>query len=848
MKSIFLFLFIGNLVPAFSQPILQNLSGTAWQFKERGNTNWRPATVPGSIHTDLMAVKALPDPNFRDNEKWVQWVSNLDWEYKSEFSVLPDLSSKPKIDLVLKGLDTYADVFLNGEKILQSENMFLEHRLDVKKLLVSGNNELRILFRSPLKSALPALISNPQTLPAINDDMHMKTSPYTRKAGYHYGWDWGPRLVTSGIWRPLFLEGYDQARIENLFLETEKISKGKAFLAGTLELQNALPEGYVLQLKIGKTEKKILLPDSAKGKRFHRFEIEVANPELWWTNGLGKPFLYDVQAQVLKGGVLQDQKKFPFGIRTIEVVHEKDAGGKSFFFKLNGLPVFMKGANYIPQDNFLTRVGEDRYRKLLGSAKEANMNMLRVWGGGIYENDIFYHLCDSLGLMVWQDMMFACTMYPGTESFRNSVVNEVRQNVRRLRNHCSIALWCGNNENETGWLKRWMMGRIPYSKSDSAKVYGDHKVLFHSLIPSVLKEEDPGRFYTRSSPSANDDAIMPDKRGFGDIHDWNVWFGTGDYRTYANTVSRFHSEYGFQSFPAMETIRRFSEKQDWYEDSDVMDVHQKHPNGNSKIRRFASQFYPKPKDFEEFLYISQLQQAEAMKFAVETHRIRQPYCMGSLYWQLNDCWPAASWSSIDYYGRWKATQYFVKKANEPKRVVSRIQKDSVLVYVLNETKSDLPFKSVKIDWVDFSGKVLFSRKEAVSGKNVVAPLSVLKVGSSVAGNGTFDSTQTFLRVSVMDRDEKVILSNHQFFRLPKDLSLPKEGIQKSLVKTGNGYRLTLSGPFLHKNLMVGSTDPEISFSDNYMDILPGEPVVLEFSSVKEVRLEDLKFTCLNPSK
>ena len=802
--------------------------------------------MPGTIHTDLMAVKAIPDPNQRDNEKWVQWVSNMDWEYKSEFELLPDIETKQNVQLVFKGLDTYAEVFLNGKSILSSDNMFLEHRIDVKSLLKKGKNEIRIVFISPLKAALPELAGNKQVLPAINDAMPLKTSPYTRKAGYHYGWDWGPRLVTSGIWRPVTLEGFNDARIENVFLETSKIDKLTALLKGNVTVDKFSTSPLSLKIQIGKKLLNLSITDLKSGTSIVPFQIQIDKPELWWTNGLGKPHLYDVQVLLLNGSKRVDVNNFHFGIRTVEVIHEMDASGKSFYFKLNGLPVFMKGANYIPQDNFLPEVSDHRYRKLLSAAKDANMNMLRVWGGGIYENDVFYNLCDSLGLMVWQDMMFACTMYPGTEKFRNSVEAEVGQNIRRLRNHPSIALWCGNNENETGWLKRWMMGGIPYSKSDSTTIYNDHKVLFHTLIPKIINKEDPGRFYTRSSPSANDDGIAPDKKGFGDIHDWHVWFGSGDYRKYENNVSRFQSEYGFQSFPAMETIRKFSEERDWFEDSDVMDVHQKHTNGNSKIRKFASQFYPKPGNFAEFVYISQLQQAEAMRFAVETHRKNMPYCMGSLYWQLNDCWPAASWSSIDYYGKWKATHYFVKKANAQQIVVVRLNKDTVKTTLVNDALERLPVHSIDVKWVGFDGKVHLSNSRLLNKTESIGSMSSWTVKILKPDPGfTLDSFKTLVIVSVLDSKGKVLSRDHQYLKLPKYLSLPEVKLEKKLEEIPSGYRLTLNSSSLVKNLLIEIEAPDIHFSDNYFDVLPGESISLEIKTDKKLLIKDLSFSSLN---
>jgi len=424
------------------------------------------------------------------------------------------------------------------------------------------------------------------------------------------------------------------------------------------------------------------------------------------------------------------------------------------------------------------------------------------------------------------------------------IKQEVKQNIQRLRNHPSIAVWCGNNENETGWIKRWMMGGNPYSPSDSAKIYEDHKTLFHKIIPEIVKAEDPSRFYTRSSPSANDDAIKPDKIGFGDIHDWHVWFGSGDYRKYASNVSRFQSEYGYQSFPAMESIKKFSEKHDWFEDSDVMDVHQKHPNGNSKIRKFSAQFYNKPKDFESFTYISQLQQAEAMKFAIETHRSRMPYCMGTLYWQLNDCWPAASWSSIDYYGTWKATQYFAKKANEPLLLFARLAKDSIAISIANESFKSIALQGFEILWKNFSGKEL-SKKEIVEEIKIADNTVWNKKYAFIGLNwNPSDSSSIFRQVKANSKSESAKLTDHIFYRLPKYLTLNEVELTKSLMKTPTGYNLKISSGSLVKNLYISHKKSYIHFSDNYFDLLPGETKEVQFSAFEPIDISDLDFKML----
>lgn len=795
---------------------------TGWQYKEANNINWLAATVPGCIHTDLMANNKMPDPYWRDNEKWVQWVSQLAWDYKCNFNLLETMKQHRHIEIDFDGLDTYAEVFLNDNPLLKADNMFVKWKRDITQQVKNGNNELLVKFRSPTREAMADYYLNPITLPATNDGSDIKLSPYTRKAGYQYGWDWGPRLVTTGIWRPVKLTAWSGAIVRDVQVQTLKANAKEALVkvSWVIEADTNMQVNLASILETNGLQSTTTLKP---GKNTFDQVLRVKNPKLWWPNGWGSPYLYQGKFTMAEGRkVLQtDEKKI--GIRTVEVVHEMDNRGKSFYFKINDVPIFMKGANFIPVDNFVTRANRARYRNLLTSAKNANMNMLRVWGGGIYEQPDFYQLCDSLGLMVWQDFMFACTMYPGSDAFRENVRKEVTYNVRRLRNHASIALWCGNNENETGWFKRWMRGRIPYSVEDSTIIYNDHKFLFHELIPDIVAKEDPLRFYHRSSPSANDDNIRPDKKGYGDIHDWHVWFGTGDYREYEKHVSRFQSEYGYQSFPDFETIKKFSTEGDWTADSDVMDVHQKHTNGNAKIRRFAAQFYPAPKDFKQFIYISQLQQAEAMKFAIETHRRNMPYCMGSLYWQLNDCWPVASWSSIDYYGRWKAVHYAVQQANAPVGLTFKQTADSIAVFSLIDNLASAR-GILEVQVIDFSGKVVKTDKRNVTWQTNAAQKLVSFSTASLLGN--VNPKDVVVVASLKNQKDQELASSHRFLMLPKELNLSKPTVTWKATPQTGGARLELKTDKLVKNLHLFLENGEAHFSQNYFDILPGKTYVV----------------------
>ena len=519
-----------------------------------------------------------------------------------------------------------------------------------------------------------------------------------------------------------------------------------------------------------------------------------------------------------------DEKEIKIGIRTIEVIHEKDSIGKSFYFKLNGIPVFMKGANYIPLDNFPSRVTKDRYENCIQTAVDANMNMLRVWGGGIYENDEFYDLCDQKGLLVWQDFMFACSLYPGDELFLENVRQEITDNVKRLRNHPSIALWCGNNEINTAWNGwGWKQEMEKKSPELAKKLWNDYDKLFNKLIPQTLKTVDSTRFYWPSSPMASKDQKAGDLRS-GDIHYWDVWHFGKPFTEYNNNVGRFMSEYGFQSFPDIKTVETYTMSRDRTIESTVMTAHQRHPRGNELIKTYLDYYYKKPKDFQNFLYVGQVLQAEGIKMAIEAHRRAKARCMGTLYWQLNDCWPVASWSSTDYYGRWKALHYFVKKAYAPILISQTINDSNATVTLVSDLLTN---KSLQIECkiIDFEGTILWKQNKNI----IVIANSTTNFSIDFGSVKTYDSikTKTLLLISALD--EKSISPSIVYFSAIKNLALPNPTITKSIMAKDGGYTITIQTDKLAKNLYL-ETDKKGFISDNYFDLLPGESKTIEFKT------------------
>ncbi|MBC8479570.1 MAG: glycoside hydrolase family 2 protein [FCB group bacterium] len=620
---------------------------TGWEFRQAGSDSWQSATVPGVVHTDLLRNNKIEEPFFRTNEWDLQWIDKKDWEYRTEILLSADDLKYNRIEAVFEGLDTYAEVYINKEKVLDADNMFRTWTVNLKEVLTEGRNEIYLNFRSPITEDLPKLERLGYDLPAANDQSELggldekRLSVFARKAGYHYGWDWGPRFVTMGIWRPVKLHFWNELKLEDVRIRLKSLENDKAVLGITAEIHALKSGDYDFQISSddgnsGKTEKRFSVKE---GPQVLSFDFQVDDPQLWWCNGLGDPYCYQINFAVSKNTQVLAEKTTTYGIRTIELVREKDSegDGTSFYFKLNGIPVFAKGANYIPNDSFLPEVTDNRYRQVVDAAVDANMNMLRIWGGGIYESDLFYDLCDQAGIMIWQDFMFACSLYPGDEDFLNNIAHEVTDNVKRLRNHPCIVLWCGNNEIDIAWSHDTQGGwgwKEEYTPDQQKVLWNDYKKLFHELIPGKLAEMDEDRPYWPSSPQAGPDERSSNDAVSGDIHYWGVWHGQEPLENYNVHIGRFMSEFGLQSFPELETVKSYTIQEDWDIYSEVMQAHQKNKrkNGNAMISHYLLQHYREPKDFASFLYVNQVLQAKAIKTALEAHRRKKPYCMGSLYW------------------------------------------------------------------------------------------------------------------------------------------------------------------------------------------------------------------------
>ncbi len=757
---------------------------------EAGMKVWYPAQIPGTVHTDLMAADVIPDPFFGTNELQMQWIDKEDWVYRTTFDVPKSTLKKDHHKLVFEGLDTYADVFLNGKKILSADNMFRTWKVDVRGLLKSKENELEVVFYSPIKRALPLWEATPwrDIIESGNDQAvrgglkrEQKLGVYERKAGYHFGWDWGPRLVTSGIWRPVYIESWDGGeKIDDVFFRQMEVTTARAEVEVTVE---TAMEDCEIVIKNGS---QIL---ARGGSRTQKFVIE--NPNLWWCHGMGEPYLYDFEVELrdAKGRVV-DTYYQRLGLRSIRIVTEPDRWGESFYVELNGVPVFMKGANYIPQDPFLPRVTKEQYENTVRDALLSNMNMLRVWGGGVYEDDYFYDLCDEHGILVWQDFMFACALYPAEGEFLENIRQEARDNVRRLRNHTCMALWCGNNECLDMWFHWGVKRRYDRTNPEwSAIQWRQFTDLYYKTLPEVVEELHPGIAYRKSSPYSDDYGLRSDS--IGDYHDWDVWGQGLEFDLFNTKKSRFFSEYGFQGFPSLETIKKFApDPADWSPTSEVMLSHQRAgTNGNQKIEAMMERDYGTPRDFEAFTYMSQLMQADAMRIAMEAHRRQMPRCMGSLIWQMNDCWPVASWSGRDWYGNWKAQQYAIRRAFDDILLSPVVEDGELRVYAVSD------------------------RMEAVRGILTVGSSSkeieIPAQSSSVVWRGEVPSQVIHIALDGQ-------YDNYFYPRKHKDMGYEKPHIEVGI----SGDEVTVSSDKFARGVCL--IVDGVIFSDNFFDLRAGQ--------------------------
>ena len=826
---------------AYEKPQVCTLH-TDWTFCQVGDTLWSDAKVPGTVHQDLLNHNRIPNPFYGMNEEAVQWVENEDWMYRTSFVVNEQQLSRDAAVLELDGLDTYADVFLNGALILRSDNMFVGHKIEVKPVLRKGVNQLLVRFRSPVKEVLPQLQTNGFDYPASNDHSPWRTSVYTRKAPYSYGWDWGIRLATCGIWRPVRLVFSDVARIEDYYVCLDVVTQAKADVDNRLEINNVTSSTVSALLKVNyhysdsdtkEIRKQIEL---RPGANTVSLPVSIENPHLWMPNGWGEPSLYKFTASLSVDGVEIAKQERNVGLRTVRVVMDDDEHGKSFYFVVNGKPMFAKGANFIPDDALLPNVTQERYKRIFEDVKAANMNMLRVWGGGIYEDDEFYDEADRNGILIWQDFIFACCTYPHDPLFVGRVESEAEYNIKRLRGHASLAMWCGNNEiyeamRYWGWQRK-------YSAEAFAEMECGYNVLFRELLPQMVERLDGTRFYMHSSPyEAN--WGRPNSWKTGDSHNWGTWHGRKPFESFDTDVPRFMSEYGFQAFPEMKTIRTFAEEKDFELESPVMNAHQKADIGNALIKQTMGLYYKVPEKFEDLVYVGLVLQGQGMRHGIEAHRRNRPYCMGSLFWQLNDSWPVVSWSGIDYYGNWKALMYQSKRAFAPILINAIKEGDDLCVYLVSDELQDHDGVRLDVELMDFDGKV--HGKWTQDGR-LAANSSVLFMKKPADElQGKLSAATSLLHFTLKAKNGATLADDVFYFAYPKDQKLPEANIETSVRRRGDAIEMTLKTDKLARDIFVEVPVQGVRFTDNFFDLLPGQRKKITITSPEGHSLNDFTF-------
>lgn len=779
---------------------------TDWRMHTAGQEDWQEAVVPGTVYTDLYRNGNMPDPYWKDHACAVLSLMELDYEYETEFICEQKLQEQKRIFLRFDGIDTLADIYLNGVWVGTAMNMHRTWEYPVKNTIRAGKNKLTVRLHSPLKYIRRKFAESP----VRGSEDAMAGFVHIRKAHCMFGWDWGAHLPDQGIFRKVFIVADQGFRIKEVRIH-QKHTKGNVFL-----------NLHVIADGDDKPEYRVILKDPDGNEcccEGSPAEIQVVKPQLWWPNGLGDQPLYTIRIEVMENGIYRDCWERKIGLRTLTIARHKDEWGESFAHCINGKEVFAMGADYIPEDHLLGRTSPKRTRRLLEDCKRANFNTIRVWGGGYYPEDWFFDLCDELGLMVWQDFMFACAMYELTPEFEANITQEIIDNIIRIRHHACLALWCGNNEMEMFTKERtWV--------SHNREIR-DYLIMYERLIPALLNEYDPDHFYWPASPSSGGSFDEPNDPDRGDVHYWDVWHGNKPFSEYRKYYFRYVSEFGFQSFPCFSTVKTFTDdEEDWNIFSYVMERHQRNGSANGKIMNYMQKTYKYPSSFEQVLYASQMLQADAIRYGVEHFRRNRGRCMGAIYWQLNDCWPVASWSSIDYTGRWKALHYFAKRFFAPVMISCEEEgwltqefhmneerfhvKKSIRFNVVNETIRE---ETLTVRWAvrDNDANVIMQEEQEM----VVPPLSSVWLERKELPQ--LDIWKEYVSYEVCKNEEQ-ISSGTVIFSLPKYFKYKNPHLSYEIGQD----EIRIKAAAYARGVEVQNEDETLVLSDNYFDMNAGE--------------------------
>ena len=805
-----------------------------WKFRDTSTETWHPATVPGVNHLDLLNNKLIPDPYYRDGENLVAWVEDKDWEYQTEFTLPVELRGKRQLRFIFHGLDTHAYVTLNGKFLHESHSQFNRYYVPVPRDAdLDSPMSLDVLFKSAPKHDR----AKNEKLNLPGDNCHM----WSRKAGYHYGWDWGPRICVSGIWKPVEIQGFDSAVIEHAYTYLKRYENECMMLGMELEFTAETAGAYSFQadIKGSISSSSTSLVVEKPGTYTIEHEMRFQEGNLWWPNGHGPQQLYEIEFTLSKGTKLVvDNKTITTGFRTVELVQDKDEKGRTFYFKVNGKKIFMKGANYIPPDNLMHRMTEEKYRSIVEIARESNFNMLRVWGGGQYEDEALYRALDENGILIWHDFMFAGGMYPADEEYSAMMEVEFEQQVKALRGHPSMTIYCGNNEISEGWNHwGWKKG------VQEDLLWSWYKQIFEKLIPAAVSKYDKSQLpYWPTSPLHG--WGLSKSMQEGDSHNWAIWHGKQDLEIMNEKVPRFMVEYGMQGMPNIESIKKFTTKGDRCISSEVMKIHQKHHSGWQLIQSYLDRYYREAKCFESYIYTTQLLQAMAFQITIEAERRSKPYCMGTLYWQLNDCWPVTSWATVDYDLVWKAAQYRIKKYYEPVIVsIYENLEQSLEVYIISDD-SEQRLGSLEIILMDVEGHEHWSKRVDVKLDGAQSSL-VFSEKTAAIIKKVLPREAYFLRTTLHHRKAQdlegihTVFEHFYYFSKPKDLKLREPSV--TIEADGASKQLIIRTKNLVKDLYIYIEGDVLELEQNYFDISPGT----KYIGVKANSWKKIEPSCSN---
>ena len=815
-----------------TQPLSQD-----WTLSSDTLVKDLPVTIPSVVQASLYDANIIPHPYLGTVEDELLWISDHPWSYTLHFDAKAEILDKDCIQLEFQGLDTYAKVYLNDSLLLTTDNMFRTWSCDVKDIIKKNNNILYVYF-DRFDSVQQAVYES--HLPRFPERYAV-----TRKCGYQHGWDWAPKYKNVGIWKPVTLKAWSQAYIESAYVVTESVSPQEARLTLHLDVNSTSACDYQVALKVSPLSQEdsyvrnttcTFHLDPGTSHKTQSFTID--NPELWWPNEMGKQCLYCFDVTLSDEVKVLDTKQIVSGIRQFEMVQEPDEAGSSLYFKVNGVPFYAKGANYIPEEMVETWMDSNHTLSLLQDAKEAHFNMLRVWGGGVYPSDDFFSICDSLGILVWEDFMYAGTMYPYDEAFFNNVSLEAIGQVKRLASHPSLALWCGGNEISEGYYNWGWQSSLSWSEEDDLAMKAGYDRLFEYILPEAIAAYDGTRPYWPSSPSKG--WGRPESLTQGDVHYWGVWWGEQPYEIYREKVGRFNSEYGYQGYPDITTLKQMdvehelqpilecSDSEALYpliEKNNLLAAHQKHARGTRQINDFIVRYYPQPKDFGDYVYLSQLSQAYGMGIAIEAHRAAKPYNNGTLYWQLNDAWPVTSWSSIDYYGRKKALQYQLKSLYAP--ILLGVM-EGEFAFVCSDLQRPLRGRLI-VQMKDMEGDV-------TTEESVEVALSANENKHYHISPMSFDQAQGhYFDLSFYEADTMLVAERLCYQVNPKDLALlpvNEENLRMDVQIKGKDVVVTLESDILVKDIQLYTKEGEATFSDNYFDLQPGEKRTVVCSNLR----------------